>query len=143
MAATLFDTPEGRTGAALDTTSARPDFVGLLYPVITMQPPFVHDGSRRNLLGAAPSPADIDRTSLEKQARKDMPPVFLVHTAEDATVPLENSVMFYQAVRRVGVAAELHLYERGPHGFGVRDDLGPTSGWFDRYVEWMRAHGWL
>ena len=72
-----------------------------------------------------------------------MPPVFLVHTAEDAAVPLENSVMFYQAVRRVGVSAELHLYERGPHGFGVRDDLGPTSGWFDRYVEWMRAHGWL
>ena len=101
MAATLFDASEGRTEAPLDPASARPDFVALLYPVITMQPPFVHGGSRRNLLGAAPSPADIERTSLEKQARQDMPPVFLVHTAEDATVPLENSVMFYQAVRSV------------------------------------------
>jgi len=69
--------------------------------------------------------------------------VFLVHTAEDRSVPLENSVLFSQAVRRVGGRVELHLYERGPHGFGTRQDLGTTSGWVERWVDWMRANGWL
>ena len=139
MAATLFDAPDGRTGAALDAVSARPDFVALLYPVITMRPPFAHAESVRNLLGAAPVEALLDRLSLERQARADMPPVFLVHTAEDRSVPLENSVLFAQAIRRVGGRVELHLYERGPHGFGTRADLGTTSGWVDRWIEWMRA----
>jgi len=139
MAATLFDAPEGRTGAALDAVSARPDFVALLYPVITMRPPFAHAESVRNLLGAAPVEALLDRLSLERQARADMPPVFLVHTAEDRSVPLENSVLFSQAIRRVGGRVELHVYERGPHGFGTRADLGTTSGWVDRWIEWMRA----
>jgi xylan 1,4-beta-xylosidase len=142
-AATLFDAPEGRTGAALDATSARPDFVALLYPVITMAPPFAHEGSRRALLGAAPPDALVDRLSLDTQVRRDTPPVFLVHTAEDTSVPLENSLLFYQALRRAGVSAELHLFERGAHGFGTRDDLGPTSGWVDRWLEWMQAHGFI
>jgi len=139
MAATLFDAVEGRTGAPLDAVSARPDFVALLYPVITMRPPFAHAESVRNLLGAAPAEGLLDRLSLDRQARADMPPVFLVHTAEDRSVPLENSVLFYQALRRAGARAELHLYERGPHGFGTRSDLGTTSGWVDRWVEWMRS----
>lgn len=142
-AATMFDAPEGRTGAALDAVNALPDFVALLYPVITMAAPVAHDDSRRNLLGAAPSPALVERWSLEKQVRPDMPPVFLAHTAEDQSVPLENSLLLYQAMRRAGVAAEIHLYERGPHGFGVRTDLGTTSGWADRWIDWMRARGFL
>jgi acetyl esterase/lipase len=143
MAATLFDAPEGRTGAALDAISGRPDFVALLYPVITMHPPFAHADSVRNLAGAAPTAALLDRLSLERQARRDMPPVFLVHTAEDGSVPFENSVRFHDAVRKAGGQAELHLYDRGPHGFGTRSDLGTTSGWVERWVDWMRAHGWL
>ncbi|HEV8394826.1 MAG TPA: alpha/beta hydrolase [Vicinamibacterales bacterium] len=139
MAATMFDAAEGRTGAALDAVSARPDFVALLYPVITMRPPFAHADSVRNLLGPAPTQALLDRLSLERHARADMPPVFLVHTAEDRSVPLENSALFYQAIRRAGGRAELHLYERGPHGFGTRSDLGTTSGWIDRWIEWLRA----
>lgn len=142
-AATLFDAEEGRTGAPLDATNARPDFVALLYPVITMRAPSVHAGSREALLGRTPPPALVDRLSLESQVTKNTPPVFLVHTAEDRSVPIENSLLFLQALRREGVPVEAHLYERGPHGFGVRDDLGTTSGWVDRWVEWMRAHGWL
>jgi len=142
-AATLFDAPEGRTGAALDATSARPDFVGLLYPVITMREPFAHLDSRTNLLGANPPESLVSRMSLETQVTKDTPPVFIVHTAEDKSVPLENSVLFYQALRGAGVSAELHLYERGPHGFGMTQGLGPASEWFERLAEWMRAHGWL
>jgi len=99
----------------------------------------VHTAVARNLLGAAPVEALLDRLSLERQARADMPRVFLVHTAEDRSVPLENSVLFAQAIRRVGGRVELHLYERGPHGFGTRADLGTTSGWVDRWIEWMRA----
>lgn len=142
-AATLFDTAEGRTGAPLDSTSARPDFIALLYPVITMRPPFTHAESRRNLLGATPDAAIVERLSLDTQVTRATPPVFLVHTAEDTSVPLENSLRFYEALRRHGVPAELHLYHRGRHGFGTTAGVGPASGWVDRWIEWMDAHGWL
>jgi acetyl esterase/lipase len=142
-AATLYDAPEGRTGAALDVTSARPDFVALLYPVITMRPPYAHQGSRQNLLGEHPADALVDRLSVETQVTRDTPPTFLVHTFEDASVPLENSLLFFQALRRAGVPAEMHLYEKGPHGFGTSAGLGPTSDWPRRLEDWMRSHGWL
>jgi acetyl esterase/lipase len=142
-AATLHDADEGRTGAPLDIVCARPDFVALLYPVITMRGPFAHADSRRNLLGERPTESLVDRLSLETQVTPDTPPVFLVHTAEDRSVPLEHSLLFVQALRRAGVPVELHLYERGEHGFGTRDGLGPTSSWVDRLSDWMRAHGWL
>lgn len=142
-AATLYDGPEGRTGAPLDATSARPDFIALLYPVITMKPPYVHAGSRRSLLGDQPAEALVERLSVETQVTKDTPPAFLVHTGEDTSVPLENSILFYQALRRAGVAAELHLFEKGAHGFGTAPGLGPTSDWPARLEAWMRSHGWL
>jgi acetyl esterase/lipase len=142
-AATLYDAPEGRTGAALDAVSARPTFVVLVYPVITMKEPFAHMGSRRSLLGENPTAELVDRYSTELQVTKDTPPVFLVHTEEDTTVPIENSLLFFQALRRFKVDSELHLYEKGPHGFGLRADLGPTSEWPKRLEEWMRSHGWL
>jgi acetyl esterase/lipase len=142
-AGTLFDAPEGRTGAALDATSARPDFLVLLYPVITMTDPFAHAGSRRALLGENPSAALVERLSVEKQVTARTPPTFIVHTLEDASVPVENSLLFFQALRRAGVPAELHVYEKGPHGFGTRAGLGPASSWPERLEEWMRFHGWL
>lgn len=138
-AATLFDANEGRTGALLDAVSARPDFAALLYPVITMQPPLAHAESRRNLLGPNPAPALVRHLSLEHQVHRRVPPIFIVHSAEDTSVPVEHSLRFYEAARRMQVPVELHLYERGPHGFGTRTDLGTTSGWMDRWLEWMRA----
>ena len=104
-AGTLFDAPEGRTGAALDATSARPDFFMLLYPVITMQAPFAHAGSVHSLLGATPTPELIQRFSLELQVTKSTPPAFIVQSEEDKTVPVENSLMFYEALRKAGVPA--------------------------------------
>lgn len=142
-AATLFDAPEGRTGAAIDAVSARPDFVALIYPVVTFKGPFAHTGSRRNLIGDNPSPEQIDRLSADLQVTKNTPPAFLVHTAEDKGVPLENSVQFYQAIRAAGGSAEMHLYERGPHGFGLGAGLGPASDWPARLETWMRAHNWI
>jgi acetyl esterase/lipase len=142
-AATLFDSPEGKTAAALDAVSARPDFVVLQYPVITMKGPAAHGGSRDALLGAGASAALLDRLSLQQQVTAATPPAFILHTAEDKSVPAENSLLFYQALRAAGVSAEMHLYEKGPHGFGIKPGLGPTSDWPKRAEEWMRAHGWL
>ncbi len=142
-AATLYDDPDGRTGSPLDTVSGRPDFTVLLYPVITMREPFVHRGSRRGLLGADPSPELVDHYSTELHVTKDTPPAFLVSTQEDKSVPLENSVAYYSALRKAGVAAELHLFERGPHGFKFTQGLGPTSDWPARCEDWLRFHGWI
>jgi acetyl esterase/lipase len=142
-AATLYDAPEGKTGAALDAVSARPDFVVLQYPVISMREACAHAGSRAALLGHDVTPALADRLSVERQVTRGTPRCFLVHTQEDESVPVENSLAFYQALRAAGVPVEMHLYEKGPHGFGIADGLGPTSDWPARCEAWLRAHGWL
>jgi acetyl esterase/lipase len=142
-AATLYDDPDGRTGSPLDRVSGRPNFTVLLYPVITMREPFVHRGSRRGLLGANPSPALVDHYSVELHVTQDTPPAFLVSTQEDKSVPLENSVAYFSALRKAGVAAELHLFEQGPHGFKFTQGLGPTSDWPARCEDWLRFHGWI
>ena len=143
-AGTLYDAPEGRTGAALDAVSARPDFLVLIYPVITMTDSHTHAGSRQNLLGDHPTEAQIDHLSLEKQVTARTPPAFLLTTFEDATVPAENSVAFFEAMRHAGVPAELHAFQKGPHGFGLRPaGVGPAAGWPALCEQWLRLNGWL
>lgn len=142
-AGTLFEHPLGRTGAQLDTVSARPDFLMLMYPVITMDGPAVHAGSRKALLGAAPSAESIALMSVERQVTAATPPTLLIHTQADATVPVENSILFYQALTRAKVPAEMHLFERGGHGMGMRGGLGTTSDWPRRAEEWLRGRGLL
>jgi acetyl esterase/lipase len=140
-AATLFDAPEGRTGASLDRVSARPDFAMLVYPVIVLTGPYAHAGSRRALIGESPAPGLAESLSLDSRVAKDTPPVFLVHGGTDTAVPPENSTLFYLALRRAGVAAELHNYERGIHGFGLQPGHGPVSDWPRRCAEWLAARG--
>jgi acetyl esterase/lipase len=142
-AGTLYDAPEGRTGAALDSVSGRPDFLLLIYPVITMRDPYVHAGSRLCLIGQHPAQSLEDHLSPELQVTKETPPAFLVSTEEDKTVPFQNSVMFFEALKRAGVPAEIHIFEKGPHGFGMRTDLGATSGWPQRCADWLRLHKFL
>ncbi|WP_426321805.1 alpha/beta hydrolase [Pseudoduganella sp. R-43] len=142
-AGTLFDHPAGRTGAALDAVSARPDFLVLMYPVITLDGPAAHQGSRKALLGAAPSPDLIELMSLEKQVNPRTPPTLLIHTQADQSVPVENSVLFYQALTRHKVPTEMYLFEQGSHGMGMRDNLGTASAWPRRAEEWLRARGLL
>ena len=137
-AATLWDSPLGYTGNALDTISARPDFVIAIYPVVTMEDPFAHKGSRTALFGAAPSSDQIQALSLEKQVRKDMPQVFLVATMADKSVPVENSLRLYQALRDVGVPTEMHVYSQGAHGSSLDPQYGPTAQWLERLREWLR-----
>ena len=142
-AGTLFDAPEGRTGAELDRVSGRPDFVVLIFPVITMQEPFGHGASRRGLLGANPDDASKHRWSVDEQVTPQTSPAFLVHSAEDTVAVVENSLQFYQAMRRAKVPIEMHLYPRGPHGSGLDARLGPVSGWPRLCEAWMRFNGWL
>lgn len=143
-ASTLFDHPDGRTGAALDNSvSARPDFAVLVYPVITMTDPAAHAGSRRALLGAEPGPALLALASLEQQVTAATPPTVLLHTQGDKTVPVQNSILYYQALTRAGVPAELYLFEQGGHGIGMRDGLGTASAWPRRVEEWLRQRGLL
>lgn len=140
-AGTLFDAPEGRTGADLDRVSARPDFLVLVYPVITLHPPLANGSSRDNLLGTTPDPVLVDRLSTDQQVTARTPPTFMAHGGTDTAVPAENSVLFYTALRRHGVPAELHVYESGPHGIGMGEGHGPFSAWPRRCAEWLAARG--
>lgn len=122
---------------AADTLSARPNAAALIYPVATMSEPFAHPGSRLNMLGAAPTPETIAKWSLESMARPDMPPVFLMHAADDAAVPVENALMLHAALRKAGVPVALHIYEAGGHGFGLRGiDATPLQSWPSLLRDW-------
>ncbi|MFS2017345.1 alpha/beta hydrolase [Massilia sp. CT11-108] len=114
-----------------------------MYPVITMDGPAVHAGSRKALLGADPSPADVRLMSVERQVTAATPPTLLIHTQEDQTVPVENSILFYQALTRAKVPAEMYLFEHGSHGMGMRTGLGTASAWPKRAEEWLKARGLL
>lgn len=123
--------------------SSRPDFMVLVYPVITLRDPLAHVGSRHNLLGPDSSAATMRLLSNELQVTSRTPPTFLVATTDDRTVPVENSLLFYDALRAARVPVELHIYETGPHGFGP-DPADPIlATWKDRCVDWMRRHGWI
>ncbi|HWA08867.1 MAG TPA: alpha/beta hydrolase [Opitutaceae bacterium] len=142
-AGTLYDAPEGRTGAEIDKVSARPDFLVLIFPVLTMEEPYVHKASRTALLGPNPSEELKKHLSMELQVTKNTPPTFLVHSTADTTVPVENSLMFFQAMRNAKAPIEMHLYPNGPHGSGMATSLGPISEWPKHCEDWMRFNGWL
>lgn len=142
-AGTLFDHPAGQTGAALDAVSARPDFLILMYPVITMDDPLAHAGSREALIGAHPSRELVDLLSVERRINGATPPTLLVHTQEDAVVSVDNSILFYQALTRAGVPAELYLFARGKHGIGLTGGLG-TAADLPQFLEaWLCRQGLL
>ncbi len=141
--ATHFD--DGDPGAAdpVERVGCRPDFVILAYPVISLNTEYVHKGSRRSLLGDDPDPALLESLSNEKQITPRTPPTFLFHTNEDKGVPAENSVLFYLGLRKAGVPAELHIYERGRHGVGLAADDPVLSTWPGRLADWLRIRGLL
>ena len=121
-----------------DTTSARPDFGILIYPVISFDSTITHKGSRNNLVGANASQDKIDLFSNELQVTKQTPPEFLVHAGDDMTVPVENSLRFYRACINNKVPVELHLYPAGGHGFGMYNRT-TTDSWMERLKNWIGA----
>ena len=142
-AGTLFDQGPAANSDAIDHESARPDFLILSYPVITMEDPQVHKGSRQYLLGDSPDPALVEHLSLEKRVTKDTPPTFLYTTTDDGTVPVMNSVMFYSALVAAKVPAEIHIFAHGPHGTGLAPGFPDLKGWPDLLATWMRSRGYM
>ncbi|MDO7845951.1 alpha/beta hydrolase [Hymenobacter sp. M29] len=122
--------------------SVRPAFLVLMYPVISFNDSLKHTGSRDNLLGKTPTPAQVRQYSNELQVTAQTPPTFLVHAQDDRTVPVNNSIVFYQACLRHGVPAEMHLYPKGGHGFGLNNKTTKDL-WTDRLRNWFDANGWL
>lgn len=121
-----------------DELSARPAFMALAYPVITMTGAAAHSGSRQQLLGDAPDDAQEKRYSAEQAVTAATPPAFLFHAADDPAVKVENSLMMYAALREKGVPAELHLFEEGGHGFGIRDaEALPARAWPALLMRWI------
>jgi acetyl esterase/lipase len=115
---------------------SRPDFVALLYPVVCMDGPHVHKGSRTKLLGATPSPERIAEFSLEQRARPGLPPYFFVHAKDDKGVPMQNSQLFAAALKEKGVPAEVMIVETGGHGFGLGRDA-ESGRWKDAFLAWL------
>ena len=114
---TQYTQEVNRPKDAIDALSARPDFSILVYPVISFRDAAVHSGSRKNLIGENASQELIDRFSGELNVNAETPPTFLVHAQDDKGVPIENSLLYYQALHKHGVKASLHIYPTGGHGF--------------------------
>lgn len=142
-ASTLYDHADGKTGAALDSVSARPDFALLLYTVILMDGPHIHVGSRNNLIGEHAAPELVALMSADRQVNKETPPTFIIHAEDDHSVPVENALAYYTALRRAGVPVEMHLYEKGGHGFAMEATHPQTAQWPQRAETWLRSHGWV
>jgi dipeptidyl aminopeptidase/acylaminoacyl peptidase len=123
----------------IDTLSARPDFMILIYPVITMKSDYTHGGSRKNLIGTNPTQALIDKYSNELHVNQDTPPTFIVHSTDDKTVPVANSIQFYQALQNAGVYSEMHIYPSGGHGYGLGLGKGHLQTWPARLADWMKS----
>jgi acetyl esterase/lipase len=141
--ATHFDAGKPDSSDPIERVSCRPDFAILCYPVITMRPPVTHSGSRRNLLGEKPDDKLVESLCNERQVTSKTPPTFLFHTSEDTGVLPENSILFYQALMKAKVPAELHIYEKGPHGIGLAAGRGAVSAWPDQLAGWLKTHGLL
>ncbi len=121
------------------TPNQRPNFVALIYPVISMRADTTHMGSRETLLSNQPSEKLIESLSCDEQVDEKAPIAFLAHTTDDQVVPVENSLKYYEACRRANIDCELHIYPEGGHGYGMR--TGPN--WIAAYEKWLQANGWL
>src|SRR5258706_2729313 len=125
-----------------DRGDARPDFAGLVYPVISMSPPLAHAASREELLGTAPTASQDAAYSCERLVSGKTPPAILIAAADDGEVDPKNSLVMFEALRAAGVASELHLFEEGGHGFGLRRIEGrPVSVWPDLFAHWGGRRG--
>lgn len=140
---THFDRGNKNARNLIDQMSCRPDLMILCYPVISLNQPWTHIGSRNHLLGPNPDPTLVASLSNETQVTADTPPTFLFHTDADTGVPAENSVYFYLALRKAGVPAEMHIYQPGRHGVGFAPQDAVLSTWKERLRDWLMENGFL
>jgi acetyl esterase/lipase len=135
--ATRYDEAVYPHDDAIDMHSARPAWVVLGYPVIDMTVSLAHPGSRERLLGASPSPRTVRAYSPQHHVDAETPPTFLLHAADDDAVPVGNSLAYHRALLDAGVDAELHVFSRGGHGFGIRGATGPLAAWPQLVLDWL------
>jgi len=124
------------------TISARPDFSILIYPVISMEDGITHNGSKTSLLGANASKELIDKYSNEKQITSETPKTFLVHASDDKAVPVENSIYYYLNLKKNNVPVEMHIYEKGGHGFGL-GTVGTHTDWSKACAKWLAENNYI
>jgi acetyl esterase/lipase len=122
-----------------DNINLRPDFAMLIYPVISFGP-YAHAFSRENLIGKNPSAQLLELYSNEKHVTENTPPTFLVHAADDDAVPVQNSMLFYDAMLQHKVKGELHIFQAGGHGFGLNNSKSKDK-WFDWAANWLNENG--
>jgi len=139
-AATHFDDGDPNASDPVERVSSRPDLAMLIYPVISMEEPYVHRGSRRNLLGDNPDPKLVELLSNQKQVTEKTPPCFLVHGADDKVVAVQNSIEFALACLQHKVPVELHIFEKGAHGFGMGGSDPVLSTWPRDAAQWLKKH---
>ncbi len=142
-AGTHFDAGDPAAPDPIDRVGSRPDFLILCYPVISFTAAYSHKGSARNLLGENPDPRLLEDLSNELRVTAQTPPTFLFHTSGDTGVPAENSVVFYLALRKAGVAAEMHIFEKGQHGQGLALQDPALAEWPHLLANWLRGRGLL
>lgn len=123
----------------IDSISCRPDFMVLMYPVITFKEPYLHMGSRHFLIGDSPDSSLINYYSNELHVDKNTPPTFLALAGDDKSVPVQNSIMFYEKLHENSVPAEMHIYPEGGHGFSLAHGKGYLETWTDRCIDWIRS----
>lgn len=138
-AATHFDAGNAQAADPIDRVSSRPDLAILCYPVISMIEGITHAGSRKNLLGDNPDAALVTLMSNEKQVTPQTPPTFIFHTVDDAAVPIENAMLFAEALRKNKVVHETHFYEHGRHGVGLAKNDPILSQWPTQLANWLRS----
>ncbi len=137
--ATHFDEGNSAATDTIEKQSSRPDFAILVYPVISINKPIMHSGSRNNLIGSNPDIALARLYSNELQVTKNTPPTFLIHAMDDKVVPMENSLLFFQAMKDNGVTGELHVFPKGGHGFGLGLGKGEAAKWPDLCIDWLKS----
>lgn len=140
-AGTKFDLGDPNAVDPINKFSCRPDFMLLLYPVITFNEEFGHMGSRVNLIGPGNKWNLVEKYSNELQVSAQTPPTFLVLADDDTTVPPRNSVEFYLALKKFNIPAEMHIFRIGGHGFGMTKKNLPVDQWPNLFAEWMKAMG--
>jgi len=141
-AGTHFDAGNMDAVDEIDKKGSRPDFLILAYPVITLTDPSAHTGSRRYLLGENPDPALVQSLSAQTQVTAQTPPSFLFSTTDDKTVPVANTIMFYDSLVKAGVPAEMHIFQHGAHGAGLAPANPQLDVWPDLVIKWMRERGY-
>ena len=140
-AGTKFDFGKPDSNDPIEKYSCRPDFMLLLYPVITFREDFGHMGSRTNLIGAGNKWEMVEKYSNELQVTAQTPPTFLILADDDSGVPPRNSIEFYLALKKYKIPAEMHIFRDGGHGFGMNKKNLPIDQWPNLFAQWMKAQG--